>query len=388
MKAIKWSYYAIMFICLIFGMYTGLRIYYIVFLTQLFVILAMVIINFSTFRSFSYKQELTDKLRVKGEETSLYLEIVNARPVPLSLIEVHVRVVSVREDINLLFSLAPHSGQIFELPVTTPYRGRYSIGMTKIKVTDIFGLVTMSFDMRRFSFYHMPELTVLPKASVPDSLPSQMTDSKLHRAAYLKHAEHGDSVSGARLYQNGDPAKHINWKKSAQLGTLYVKQYEFPERDHIILLMDTGLHGLSGEDALIYADTVCECAACIALYSLAKNQTVGLFSATGVSTTYRCDAISGFDALRRHLALLPFEQVANFSEMIKRAYTQASSAKSLFILTHEPSPPLTQMIHSLFSAHTAISMILVGEQKSGSPIPSLTVKPGSDAASSLSGILL
>ncbi len=388
MKAIKWSYYGIMLICLIFGMYTGLRIYYLVFLTQLFAVIAMVIINFWTFHSFSYKQELADKIRVKGEATSLSLEIVNERPVPLSLIEVHVRVVSVHENINLLFSLAPFTGQVFQIPVTTPYRGRYTVGMTKIKVTDIFGLVTMSFDMRRFSFYHMSELIVLPKANIPDSLPSQVTDSKLHRATYLRHAEHGDSIAGARLYQNGDAIKHVNWKKTAQLGELYVKQYEFPERDHVILLIDTSLHALSGEDALIYADTVCECAACIARYSLTKNQTVSLFSATGINTAYRCDSITGFDNLRRHLALLPFEQDSSLTDAVKKAYAEAAAAKSLFILTHEPPPALTQTIHRIFSAHTAVSMVLVGGQKSGSPIPALSVEPGSDAALSLSGMLL
>ncbi len=388
MKAIKWSYYGIMLICLIFGMYTGLRIYYLVFLTQLLVVIAMVILNFWTFYSFSYKQDLSDKIRVKGELTSLHLEIVNERPVPLSLIEVYVRVVSVRENINLLFSLAPFTGQVFEIPVMTPYRGRYTVGMTKIKVTDIFGLVTMSFDMRRFSFYRMSELTVLPKADIPDSLPSQVNDSKLHRATYLRHAENGDSVAGARLYQNGDTMKHINWKKTAQLGELYVKQYEFPEREHIVLLVDTGLHALSGEEALIYADTVCECAACIALYSLAKNQTVSLLSATGVTKSYMCDAISHFDDLRRHLALLPFEQGSTLTDVIKTACAQAAAAKSLFILTQNPSPDTTQMIHRVFSAHTAVSMILVGGQRNGSPIPTLNVEPGSDASLKLSGMLL
>lgn len=388
MKALKWVYYTIMAVCLIFGLYSGLRIYYLVFLTQLFVVIAMIVINFWTFYSFSYKQELADKICVKGEATLLSLEIVNERPVPLSLIEVHVRVVSVREDINMLFSLAPFTGQTFQIPVAAPYRGRFSIGMTKIKVTDIFGLVTMSFDMRRFSFYHMSELIVLPKADIPDSLPSQMTDSKLHRASYLRHAPHGDSVAGARHYQNGDPAKHIHWKKSAQLGELYVKQYEFPERDHIVILMDTALHALSGEEALIYADTVCECAACIALYSLAKNQTVSLFSATSITQTFKCDAISGFDSLRRHLALLPFEQDSPLSDVIKKACVEASAAKSLFILTHDPAATFTQMIHRMFSAHTAVSMILIGGSKSGSPIPTLNVEPGCDAALRLSGMLL
>jgi uncharacterized protein (DUF58 family) len=387
MKAMKWCYYTIMSICLIFGMYSGLRIYFIVFFTQLIVVMSMIIVNYWTFRSFSYKQELNEKTCVKGDETSLYLEIVNERPVPLSLIEVKVSVVSVRENISLLFSLAPFSGQVFHIPVIAPYRGRFSVGMTKVKVTDIFGLVTMSFDMRRLSFYRMPELIVLPKANVLGSLPSLLTDSKHYRTAYLRHAEHGDSVSGARLYQYGDAIKHINWKKSAQLGQLFVKQYEFPERDHIVLLVDTGLHTLSGEDALIYADTVCECAACISLYSLSRNQTVSIFSTTSVCTSYRCNAISGFDTLRRNLALLPFKQTSSLADLIKKAIAEAATAKSLFILTREPAPSLTDMIHRVFSASAAVSMVLVGGRKCSTPIHTLSVVPGADAASSLSGML-
>ena len=387
MKALRGFYYAVMLICLLFGMYTGMRIYYIVFLTQLLVVIAMLIINYWTFRSFSYQQELSDKTREKAEATSLHLEIVNERPVPLSLIEVHVSVVSVHEDIRLLFSLAPYTGQVFEIPVNTPYRGHFNVGMTRIKVTDIFGLVTMSFDMRRFSFYRMPKLIVLPRARIPSNLPSHISDSKMHRASYLKHAEHGDSIFGARLYQNGDPAKLINWKKSAQLGQLYVRQYEFPEREHIVILIDTGLHGLSGEEALIYADTVCECAACIALYCLTKNQSVSLLSSHGISSPIHCRSVTGFEALRRALALLPFEQTVDFSAAITKAQFKAAAAKSLFILTRDPEPSVTQTVLRLFSGSIAASMVLIGGKTAGSTMPAHVVEPGSDAAASLSGIL-
>jgi uncharacterized protein (DUF58 family) len=387
MKALRWVYYTAMAACLIAGMYTGLRIYYIVFFTQLLVVIAMVAINLWTFHSFSYKQVLSDKVCVKGNETLLHLEIVNERPVPLSLIEVHVSVVSLHEDINLTFSLAPFSGQTFKISVHTPYRGRYSIGMTKMKITDIFGLVTIPFDMRRLSYYRMAELIVLPKAEQLSSVSGDIADTKLFSAAYLKHAEQGDSVSGARLYHDGDALRRINWKKSAQLGKLFVKQYEYPEREHIMLLVDTALHGLSGEEALVYADTVCESAACIALYCLSKNRSVSVKNSTGIVAPMKCESISGLDTLRRHLAILPFEQQDHLAAAIKRSFAEAANAQSLFILTHELTPQLAGILSRTFGARTAVTAVLVGGRSSNGRIHTLSVSPGCDAAASLSGLL-
>jgi uncharacterized protein (DUF58 family) len=387
MKALRWVYYTVMAACLIAGMYTGLRIYYIVFFTQLLVVTAMIIINLWTFHSFSYMQTLSDKVCVKGNDTLLHLEIVNERPIPLSLIEVHLSVVSLHEDINITFSLAPYSGQTFRIPVHTPYRGRYNVGMTKMKITDIFGLVTIPFDMRRLSYYRMTELIVLPNAKMPSSISGDIADTKLFSAAYLKHAEQGDSVSGARLYHEGDALRRINWKKSAQLGKLFVKQYEYPEREHIMLLVDTGLHGLSGEEALVYADTVCESAACIALYSLSKNRSVSMVNSTGYVSSMKCDTLSGFDALRRHLAILPFEEPSRLAATIQKFYTEAAKAQSLFIFTRELTPQLGEVISRSFASRTTTTVVLVGGRGGSGRIHTLSVNPGSDAAASLSGIL-
>lgn len=386
MKVLRWVYGTVMAACLVGGMYTGLRIYYIVFFTQLLVVLAMVLINLWTFHSFSYKQELSDKVCVKGGETLLHLEIVNERPVPLSLIEVHVSVVSLNENIRLTFGLAPYSGQTFRIPVHAPYRGRYSIGMTKMKITDIFGLVTIPFDMRRLSYYRMAELIVLPKAQMPSSVSGDIADTKLFSAVYLKHAEQGDSVSGARLYHDGDTLSHINWKKSAQMGKLFVRQYEYPEREHIMLLVDTGLHGLAREEAFVYADTICESAACIALYCLSKNRSISVKNSSGSVSSMECESLSGFDALRRHLAILPFEQNAQLAAAIKKSYSGAVKAQSLFILTRELTPQLAGILDRTFVARTAVTVVLVGGRSVSGRIHTLGIPPGGDAAASLSGM--
>jgi len=385
MKAFRRVYYPVMAACLIAGLYTGLRLFFIIFLTQAIAVAAMVAINIWTFYSFTYKQELSQKVCVKGDDVKLHLEITNERPIPLSLIEVHVDVVSVKESVDLMFSLAPFSGQAFEIPVAVPYRGCYSVGMTKLKITDIFGLATVPFDMRRLFFYHAAELVVLPKAAVPQAISYDVSDTKFFGAAYLRHAEQGESISGARLYQDGDPLRRVNWKKSAQLGRLFVKQYEYPEREHILIAVDTGLHGLSGEEGLVYADTVCECAACIALHSLSKNRSVGVLGGAAVSLK-RCDSLHDFDTLRRYLAALRFTQSADIGKLVAGCCSQAGSARSLFLVTRKMTPDLSAMLCGTLAARIPVTAVLVGGRAQSAGISVISVEPGSDAAASLGGL--
>ncbi|MFA5675053.1 MAG: DUF58 domain-containing protein [Christensenellales bacterium] len=384
MKLIKRVFYTIMAACLLTGLYTGLRVYYIVFFTQFFVIITAFSINLWTVRSFKFQQLISSKKCVKGEETILSLELINERPVPLSLLKVHVDVVSLREKVELTFSLAPFSGRKFEIPIALPYRGKFSVGMTTIKITDIFGLVTSRFDMRRLPYYRMAQVIVLPRAKAAGTISADIVDTKLFGDAYFRLAEHGDSVSGARPYNAGDSAKRINWKKSAQQGALFVKQYDFPERERINILVDTSSHGLADEDALIYADTVCECAASISFHSLLRSRAVSIF-ADGGSKPVECETLSGFENARHHLALLPFADHAQ-EDLLEKAYTNIPPAYALFLLTREASPKLINMLESTLFLHKSVTLVLIGGESALSRIHTLYVKAGCNVSECLNGI--
>lgn len=385
MKRIRWIYYSIMAACYLAGLYTGLRIYFIVFSTQVFAVIAVILINLWTIYVITYKQQLQKKVLVKGEETVLHIDIRNERPVPLSLIEVHVDVVSLRENIDLVFSLAPRSGKQFDIPITTPYRGKFLVGMTKVKITDVFGLTTLHIDMRRRPYYRMQELIVLPKAETNGAVSAEMADAKLFRNTYLKQSEQGDSVSSARLFREGDALKRVHWKKSAQQGALFIKQYEHPERERALVLLDTSAHGLSGEDLLIYADTVCECAASIALHNLLRGRVVQLLfgDALGPPSEYGC--IADIEKLQQQLALLTFERSLLFSAL-KKVSVSTESARALFVLTREATPPLTDALERALLVFNSVTLILVGGSKASGRVYTLTVAPGCNAAESLSSM--
>jgi len=386
MKTIRIVFYATMGLCLLAGMYTGLRVYYFVFFAQLCSLLVMLLVNLWTIYAFTYKQELNKKACVKGERALLHLEIKNERPVPLSLMEVHLDVVSLREKQDLMFSLVPFSGKEFDLSLALPYRGIYRVGMTAIKITDIFGLTTLRFDMRWFPYYRMAELKVLPKAEVGDAANAGLIDSKLFGSTYLRQTEQGEDVTSAGLYVKGDQLKRIHWKKSAQQGQLYVKQYELPERERVLILLDSSIYKLSGEDALIYADTLCECVASITLHSLSRERIVQLVTSTAANKRHEYVRMTELESLQHFLAALPFCGSENLPAALASACAMASTARALFVLTRETDPDLNMALERALAMFPSVTLILCGGARVGSRIHTLCLEPGCDATKALEGI--
>lgn len=385
MKRTRWVYYSIMAACYLAGLYSGLRIYFIVFSTQLFAVIAVVLLNLWTIYVITYKQELSKKVCVKGEETVLHLDIRNERPVPLSLVEVHVDVVSLRENISMVFSLPPHSGKEFHIPVSTPYRGKYLLGMTKVKVTDIFGLTTLRIDMRRRPYYRMQEILVLPRAETQGAVSVNMADAKLFRNSYVKQSEQGDSVSSARLFREGDELKRVHWKKSAQQGTLFVKQYEHPDREQALVLLDTSAHGLTGEDALIYADTVCECAASIALHNVLRGRVVQVLPGDTQDRPEQYASVADMERLQRQLALQQFGRGSLLSALRKVSGAE-EAARALFVLTRDATPALMEALERSLTYFNSVTLILVGGSKASGRVYTLYVEPGCNVAECLESI--
>jgi uncharacterized protein (DUF58 family) len=363
MKLLRFFFYAIIPASLLAGMYTGLILFYIIFFTQLLLLVAVVFIDIWTVKTFRYVQKLGRESAVKGSETTLYIKIMNEKPIPMSLMEISVDVVSVRENVKLSFSLAPFSEKDFEIPVTMPYRGSYQVGMTVMRITDIFGLMTLRFDMRRQTFYRMAQLLVYPKAEPLNHIAARIWDTKLFGSSFLRQAEEGDSVSGMRSYRPGDSLKRVHWKNSIRHGELYVKQYEVATRKEALILLDSGTKDLEGEDALFYADTMCQCAASIALYNLNKGRRVRAAAPSVGGSITECGSETDFEPIHKWLALLNYNREDRLLPVLEALTDKAGDSHSLFILTRQPSEELFMKLLSLQEFMESVTLILIDDEK-------------------------
>ncbi len=383
MKALRILYYLLMPVFLVAGLYTGMRLWFILLLAQILLVLFIFALNQWTLRTFAYTQSLDVTEAVKGSETALHLSIRNEKPFPLSMMKVDVEMAAPSENTQVSFSLLPFTGKEFDFKVAMPYRGVYPIGITTMRITDIFGLLPMGFDMRKLKYYRQPELTVYPRAETPDSLYADMADEKLFGERYLHASESGSSISGARAYRPGDPLKQIHWKKSAQHGELFVKQYEQPARENVAVFIDNCAHGEAGEAALAAADTVCEAAACITLHCLARNRSAllrALGDTKGVRQGEEAPDMADFEKVRRWLALLPFEDKAPGPLPLE----DCRGGSALIVITSACSEALEASIAEAAPFFSAVTLVLVGDGHADTGLtPTVRLPVGCDVAAEL-----
>ena len=383
MKALRILYYLLMPVFLVAGLYTGMRLWFILLLAQILLVLFIFALNQWTLRTFAYTQSLDVTEAVKGSETALHLSIRNEKPFPLSMMKVDVEMAAPSENTEVSFSLLPFTGKEFDFRVAMPYRGVYPIGVTTMRITDIFGLLPTRFDMRKLKYYRQPELTVYPRAEAPESLYADMADEKLFGERYLHASESGSSISGARAYRPGDPLKQIHWKKSAQHGELFVKQYEQPARENVAVFIDNCAHGEAGEAALAAADTVCEAAACITLHCLSRNRSAllrALGDTKGVRQGEEAPDMADFEKVRRWLALLPFEDKAPGPLPLE----DCRGGSALIVITSACSEALEASIAEAASFFSAVTLVLVGDGHADTGLtPTLRLPVGCDVAAEL-----
>lgn len=383
MKALRILYYLLMPVFLVAGLYTGMRLWFILLLAQILLVLFIFALNQWTLRTFAYTQSLDVAEAVKGSETALHLSIRNEKPFPLSMMKVDVEMAAPSENTQVSFSLLPFTGKEFDFKVAMPYRGVYPIGITTMRITDIFGLLPMGFDMRKLKYYRQPELTVYPRAETPDSLYADMADEKLFGERYLHASESGSSISGARAYRPGDPLKQIHWKKSAQHGELFVKQYEQPARENVAVFIDNCAHGEAGEAALAAADTVCEAAACITLHCLARNRSAllrALGDTKGVRQGEEAPDMADFEKVRRWLALIPFEDKAPGPLPLE----DCRGGSALIVITSACSEALEASIAEAAPFFSAVTLVLVGDGHADTGLtPTVRLPVGCDVAAEL-----
>ena len=383
MKALRILYYLLMPVFLVAGLYTGMRLWFILLLAQILLVLFIFALNQWTLRTFAYTQSLDVTEAVKGSETALHLSIRNEKPFPLSMMKVDVELAAPSENTQVSFSLLPFTGKEFDFKVAMPYRGVYPIGITTMRITDIFGLLPMGFDMRKLKYYRQPELTVYPRAETPDSLYADMADEKLFGERYLHASESGSSISGARAYRPGDPLKQIHWKKSAQHGELFVKQYEQPARENVAVFIDNCAHGEAGEAALAAADTVCAAAACITLHCLTRNRSAllrALGDTKGVRQGEEAPDMADFEKVRRWLALLPFEDKAPGPLPLE----DCRGGSALIVITSACSEALEASIAEAAPFFSAVTLVLVGDGHADTGLtPTLRLPVGCDVAAEL-----
>ncbi len=331
MKRFRIFYYIVMLVALLYGLYSGNRVCFLLFFMQLTTMAVALALNLWTVSSFSYVQTLSEKETEKGRTVTLHLGIYNDKPFPFTHMKVHIMTPAPEDCRDIWVNLAPKQETSFDFTLSLPYRGEYQAGMTRLDIQDLFGILPMHIDMRWLSYYRPQSLLVYPRL-IPFRLPASSRSFAAGTGTLSGSLPAGhEEFSHLRSFTPGDPMSRIHWNSPVKPRQLLTRQYTDPVGESCLIFIDT--RSLSGDSEKI-SDRITECAATLLYAHLAQEDPTRLACPDSeypaLAETF---SLSDFHRCHQWLALLPFRMTDEEAcAQVLRSLTDVSRRERIYIL--------------------------------------------------------
>ena len=237
------------------GLSTGTRVYYLIF----YALLAMALLGFVsvlwTLWTLKFDLQGVRTRATRGDRMTAVFTVRHLCPLPVSVIRARLNVPSACAPTQAVdVSCPPFSARTFRQVIRCPHRGVYDAGVSRVEVTDVFGLVTLG----RGSGTGLARLEVLPRAR--ETEPMKLSAADQGPQYITRAAEDNASPSDIRSWQEGDELKKVHWKLSLRKRELMVRTYEEAARPDTLVIPDLSRQTALKDQQLTLEDCVCEAA--------------------------------------------------------------------------------------------------------------------------------
>ena len=235
------------------GLSTGTRLYYLVFFMLLMMLALGLISTVWTLWSVRFEWKGVKARVTRGESLSTVFTVRHTSILPVSAIRVQLSVpsgYSGAQEVNV--TAPPFVSRTFRQVIHCPHRGVYEAGVTRITVSDIFGMISLS----RRPNLKLIKMEVHPR--VTDIEPLSLKNVDLGPEFRSTATEDNASPSDVRKWQDGDELKKIHWKLSLRKRELMVRTYEESARPDTLVIPDLQHVTTLKDQQLTIEDCVCE----------------------------------------------------------------------------------------------------------------------------------
>ena len=320
------------------GLSTGAQVYYLISFTLL-ILLALSVVS-AIWALATVKVEMKGlKGRVERGETLMTIFTVRHMSVlPVSAIRLRLSVPSAfspNQEISV--PAMPFVKKPFRWRIACPHRGVFEAGVTKIFVSDLFGLVTLS----KNSGMRLVKVDVAPR--VPGEVHMELKGGDLGPETISRSDEDTASPSDVRKWQDGDPLKKVHWKLTARKREVMVRVYEESARPDTLIIPDLTEISAMKDQALEIEDCVCEACAGMAKAQLEAGFPVRMpltsKTPSEIAGQFPSDMPAFVDALMR----VKFDSPYEYEQVIMLMMRRMSRTGGAVVVT----PHLTSRIADL-----------------------------------------
>jgi uncharacterized protein (DUF58 family) len=206
-----------------------------------------------------------------GESVPEQFKLINTGLLPALWVEITDASSSLESPLRMVSDVGPHSYRSRHLNHLFKRRGLYTLGPTRLRCSDPFGIYTLTLhDQHASTILVTPPILLLNQLRIPAG--GWSGDERHRRGA----VERNISDAGVRNYVAGDSLRRIHWRASAHFDTLIVRQLEAATSlDWLIFVdLDGSVQAGGGQHSTLELSIVV--AASLAMRGLKERRRIGL----------------------------------------------------------------------------------------------------------------
>ncbi len=319
-----------------------------------------------------------------GEPVHMSISLCNTGLVPATWLNLRDSVPTAlnHTDFRQVISLGGYERRTFNLSMLASRRGLYEIGPLSVSIGDVFGLgKTQSRNLAARTLTIYPRMVGLDKLDLPSRLLLGNT-----RNVQPIHDD-PSRLRGKRDFIYGDSLRRVDWKTTAAVGRMQVKQFE-PTRTHeTMLVLDLDLENYDRRGWVDDSELAIVMAASVGRWCAQRQQSVGMMTngrdpgiTASLQFTRPAAQLAGFatippragqrslirvlDVLARvRTSDLPSREQArteSLALLVRTARTSCTWGSTLVIITCNPGEALWQEVIRAPAAGLSVVLMLCG----------------------------
>ena len=341
---------------LVIALSTGTAVYYL--LATMLAMMALVAFASALTTLLTLQIELTaqKKRAVRGETVAVRLMLRRRTLLPVGMIELEVSAPDEGRDIGrMVVSTVPLKGREYRYTIQCAHRGVYEAGVSRVRVTDVFGLFSFSRRVRETP----ARIEVVPRlANVPAVLVKPGDTGPQGR---VHMTEDLASPSGVRGWQEGDSLKKVHWKLTARRRELMVRTFEESARPDFLILLDCAPVNAMKSHTRTIEDALCEAAAAAALAQMEAGYPVRMPLNTSSPSELAGQSPAEIAHFLNALTWLQFDSPYSFEQVIELELRRMLRTGALILVTTRMNASLAELALRVRQLGVEVQYVWVAE---------------------------
>ncbi|HZW83357.1 MAG TPA: DUF58 domain-containing protein [Candidatus Deferrimicrobium sp.] len=312
------------------------------------------------YSGISYSTAMEAERSQVGQTFPLYVTLANSLMFYMPWLEVNI---DIPPEFQLVYgrkgqvlSLSRRETRTFTYQVQCLKRGYYQVGAATVRLGDVFGIFVRERLLRADrTLIVYPRIIALEKLNIPSLI-------NLGSAATLRTSnEDLTGPTGVRKYAKGDPLNRINWRATARIGQLQVKEYDLHTAPELGIFLDLTTKAYQNIPDHVL-ETAVTTAASIANFCYNKRLRYGLVS-SGVSLFVQPSSrdVSQLLKTMEHLAVADAGGGYSFARTVLLESRNFIKGTTLLFITPRIDEELVGILGALRKRGYCLAIVQVGE---------------------------